>query len=869
MILDPTGTVGALGRWADQASLGTLAVAAARHAGGAGGARSGDSLADALRRGDRSAVVLPGVRRRRLVSRPSPARPEPARGRAEDRRRKRLALAACRPVVGRAGAVRCVPAGAHRRSALEHSAELLRDAQSNGAIFLALPANGAGAQLDQRTRARCCGRCAAAAKRRTAAARPRQQAEFRTGGGTWPRLGGLRADRWRRARDAAAARASSCCACSARRSSACSTCCWHRRWCSRRRSARAGGRCFAGGRRGCSAAVVSKLVFSFLLGVVLAVLAILDRLAGARLVDAVAADVGLLVGRVHSAATRRSAAPAGAFARAGSSSAHARAGSLAQPGERGARGRRAWGSASARWAKAQARQAGARRAPERKRARVGARAGASAGADEQVDARARERAPRGAGARRTARPRSSARLSGRARASLSAWSASARVALAARRQRAGAPNWRTAERRVRGEIEREQDALSAAQRTRARRRARAAAHGRGAYTPSAATRTSAFSTTRRRCPRRGRAAHGASAATTPALAGLAGYGREEYERLDPRRSARHGLEIDRELALRRELGATARQLADGSDTPRLGRRERRKAAQRVRRAPCAGGCATPGTACRVARRSSPRLDAWSARARGRRRTGPSRTGQRAPDRSSVMRDAHEVAARRKRQLGTGRSVTCTRRRARRGAVTAVAAARRRGSTAAAAASRLARRASPSRPLAVAAVGVLVRRSPASSGIRGRAESGEPRLGARGAGNPAALPAPVRAGRARATGSTGRSSPGSARSSAITVATPTRRARGGSVNAAGAGGPMQFLASTWARYGVDADGSGPPDRWNAADAIFGAANYLRASGAPADYDAAIFAYNHAELVRGRGRGWAARYRATAAPPVRRR
>ncbi len=69
-------------------------------------------------------------------------------------------------------------------------------------------------------------------------------------------------------------------------------------------------------------------------------------------------------------------------------------------------------------------------------------------------------------------------------------------------------------------------------------------------------------------------------------------------------------------------------------------------------------------------------------------------------------------------------------------------------------------------------------------------------------------------------------------------------RPGSVNGAGAGGPMQFLASTWATYGVDGDGDGVRSRWDPADAIYGAANYLRASGAPQHLRAAIFAYNHA-------------------------
>jgi hypothetical protein len=82
---------------------------------------------------------------------------------------------------------------------------------------------------------------------------------------------------------------------------------------------------------------------------------------------------------------------------------------------------------------------------------------------------------------------------------------------------------------------------------------------------------------------------------------------------------------------------------------------------------------------------------------------------------------------------------------------------------------------------------------------------------------------------------------------------------GAVNSAGAGGPMQFLASTWAQYGVDAEGDSPPDRWNPADAIFGAANYLRASGAPGNYREAIYAYNHALWYVAAVERWAAIYR----------
>ncbi len=89
-------------------------------------------------------------------------------------------------------------------------------------------------------------------------------------------------------------------------------------------------------------------------------------------------------------------------------------------------------------------------------------------------------------------------------------------------------------------------------------------------------------------------------------------------------------------------------------------------------------------------------------------------------------------------------------------------------------------------------------------------------------------------------------------------------REGAVNSAGAGGPMQFLASTWARYGVDGDGDGRSDRWDPADAIFGAANYLRASGAPGDYTRAIFAYNHAGWYVAEVEHWAAVYRGPALP-----
>jgi Transglycosylase SLT domain len=89
---------------------------------------------------------------------------------------------------------------------------------------------------------------------------------------------------------------------------------------------------------------------------------------------------------------------------------------------------------------------------------------------------------------------------------------------------------------------------------------------------------------------------------------------------------------------------------------------------------------------------------------------------------------------------------------------------------------------------------------------------------------------------------------------------------GAVNSAGAGGPMQFLAGTWATYGKDGDGDGKADRWDPADAIMGAANYLRASGAPGDYRKAIFAYNHAEWYVEEVEEWATKYRGSTTDPT---
>jgi cell wall-associated NlpC family hydrolase len=78
------------------------------------------------------------------------------------------------------------------------------------------------------------------------------------------------------------------------------------------------------------------------------------------------------------------------------------------------------------------------------------------------------------------------------------------------------------------------------------------------------------------------------------------------------------------------------------------------------------------------------------------------------------------------------------------------------------------------------------------------------------------------------------------------------------SSAGAVGWMQFLPSTWARWGLDANGDGIADPDNPTDAVFSAARYLAGCGGQFDIAAAVHCYNHSNSYVHDVLGLAAQY-----------
>ncbi|MEU0004328.1 lytic murein transglycosylase [Streptomyces sp. NPDC006314] len=76
------------------------------------------------------------------------------------------------------------------------------------------------------------------------------------------------------------------------------------------------------------------------------------------------------------------------------------------------------------------------------------------------------------------------------------------------------------------------------------------------------------------------------------------------------------------------------------------------------------------------------------------------------------------------------------------------------------------------------------------------------------------------------------------------------------------GPMQFIPSTWARWGADGNGDGHADPDNVYDAALAAGRYLCAGGRdlsnPAGLDGAILGYNHSDAYLRTVKAWYAYY-----------
>ncbi len=185
LIADPLGTVGAVGQFANQASLGTLGVVAQGTT-----ANAPRTLGDSMRALFAGAIEVPWCYLEfgdvRWCS--DPAMLEP-----------RLRKAASSIVASEQAKLDCRPSLTHplcRSSqkssvpALQRTSELLREADTNGSLFLAFPANGpernstkdGGSLLHVLCQSENDSKCEGATA---------SQAEFRSDGGTFPRMLGV------------------------------------------------------------------------------------------------------------------------------------------------------------------------------------------------------------------------------------------------------------------------------------------------------------------------------------------------------------------------------------------------------------------------------------------------------------------------------------------------------------------------------------------------------------------------------------------------------------------------------------------------------------------------------------------------------
>jgi hypothetical protein len=184
VMADPLGTVGVVGAWANEASLGTLATTA-RGSPDAPGAALGQSLETVY------AAAIEGpwcfLEFGDVAWCRDPARMDPRlRAAGLEIAARERAAGGCGPE--KAGQARC--AGGTHGGPGGRGAQLLTEARSNGAVFLAFQPNGPTRNSinDSWSLLRTICRSSEATNCHGPDA---EQAEFRTNGGTWPRVGGL------------------------------------------------------------------------------------------------------------------------------------------------------------------------------------------------------------------------------------------------------------------------------------------------------------------------------------------------------------------------------------------------------------------------------------------------------------------------------------------------------------------------------------------------------------------------------------------------------------------------------------------------------------------------------------------------------
>jgi hypothetical protein len=182
LALDPQATLGTLGHWSNQAALGALAVAVE-----GAPSQAGRALAGSLGSVFAATVEAPWcyLEFGNVAWCREPGRLDGSLARAARRiATLELSAASC------TGSQDCGGEQGEASGSLLASVRLLREARTNGALFLALPANGLYRNSINDTgsllRVLCQSSEATSCTGPTAA-----EAEFRTDNGTWPRVGGL------------------------------------------------------------------------------------------------------------------------------------------------------------------------------------------------------------------------------------------------------------------------------------------------------------------------------------------------------------------------------------------------------------------------------------------------------------------------------------------------------------------------------------------------------------------------------------------------------------------------------------------------------------------------------------------------------